>query len=439
MPTIFGPTARDQNNPAVNPSRLVNLFREPVMGGGISSHILRSAQGMKLFRAAPELFCRDMIDMNGVIYAVIGSGLYRVSDTTTKVASLHAAPAEIARNGDLVTVVSGDQFFVWDGEAVETPTGAITDFGSVTYLAGRTVLSEANGTRFQWSDIADPKTLPGLNFASAEQRDDKLLRVMAVNGVLMCLGERSTEIWAPTNAGAADAFALIPGAVLDTGIKARALAVAINGGAFLVGSDGVAYVASGTTWEPVSTPAVNAAVDASEPQRCVYWEHAGHKFAAITFRSRLAWVFDLATKEWFERGLDGDWPIACSCGFNGDWVFGGDDGAIYAPVLDGTDFGRPMVRQATSGLLYDAGNYRTLSEIEFNASYGAQDIEASLALEISRDGVRWGEPRVCSVGKAGDYSKRAIFRRLGAYRKWAFRLTLTDACDFALYSDANLS
>ena len=439
MPTIFGPTARDQDNPAVNPSRLVNLFREPVVAGGVSSYILRSVLGMKQRSASPELFCRDMIDMDGVIHAVVGSGLYRFGDTTTKLGTLNAEPATIARNGDLVTVVSGSQYFVWDGAALTSYTGALTEFGSVTYLAGRTVLSEYDGTKFQWSDVADPKTLPGLNFASCEQRDDKLLRVMAVNGSLMCFGERSTEIWAATGSGGADAFALIPGAVLDTGIKSRALVCPINGGAFLVGSDGVAYVAAGTSWEPVSIPGVNAAIDGSDPQRCIYWEHSGHKFAAITFRGRPAWVFDLATKEWFERSFEGDWPIGCACSFGGDYMFGGDDGAIYGPILDGTDFGKPMIRQATSGLLYDAGQWRTLNQIEFNASFGAQAIEAHLMLEISPDGVRWTEPRVVSVGKAGDYRKRAIFRRLGTYRKWAFRLSLADACDFAIYSDANLT
>lgn len=114
-------------------------------------------------------------------------------------------------------------------------------------------------------------------------------------------------------------------------------------------------------------------------------------------------------------------------------------GAIYDPVTNGLDFGRPMIRQATSVMIYDAGRYATINEIEFNASYGGQPIVANLMLEISRDGVRWSAPRVCSVGRAGDYARRAIFRRLGTYRKWAFRLTLADACDFAIYSDANIA
>jgi hypothetical protein len=442
MPTIFGPAARDQQNPAANPARLVNLFREPVVAGGITSYILRSAQGMSEYIPSQQLFARDMIDMDGTLYAAIGNGLYRMDASRTKVGTITSdSETFIARNREKVTLTAGGTYYVWDGSTLSTHTGAITSFGSVTYLAGRTISSELDGNKFQWSDIDDPKTLPGLNFASAEQRDDKLLRVLAVNGVLMAFGERSTEVWAATGLGGADAFQLLPGAVLDTGIKARGLVCAINGGSFLIGSDGVAYIASGTQWEAVSPPAVNSAIEYSSPQRCLYWEHGGHKFAAITFDGRPAWVFDLATKEWFERTHGDDWPIACACGFAGDYLFGGDDGAIYEPVENGTDFAAPMIRQATSGMVYNSGAYVTINELEFNASYGAQIMSqaAQLQLEISRDGVRWGTPRTVDVGFDGDYLKRAIFRRLGTYRKWAFRLTLSDPCDFAIYADANVA
>ena len=438
---IFGPSAQDQTNPAANPARLINLFREPVVDGGLTTHVLRSAQGMSQYKAAPELFCRDMIDMDGVLYAAIGSGLYRMDAARTKVGTIYSGETYISRNRANVTLTAGGVYWVWNGSTFTSHTGAFDQFGSVTYLAGRTILSQLDGNQFQWSDIDAPGTLNGLNFASAEQRDDKLLRVMTVNGVLMCFGERSTEVWAASGLGGANAFQLLPGAVTDNGIKARGLVCAINGGAFVVGSDGVAYIASGTQWEAVSPPAVNASIEYSDPTRCLYWEHNGHKFVAITFANRPAWVFDLATKEWFERSSGTNWPISCAAGFGGGHLFGGDNGAIYTPVENGTDFGLPMVRQATSGVIDNSGAYFTINEVEFGASYGAQVMTkaAKLSLEVSRDGVRWDNPRIVDVGFDGDYTRRAIFRRLGTSRRMAFRLTLSDPCDFAIYAAANVS
>jgi hypothetical protein len=440
--TIFGPSGYNPSLPQVNPARLLNVFREPVVEGGQTRYLLRAMSGLTVSIDTPETDVKDLMESSDQLYALIGNGFYRVSGTLAKLGNVAGGFGCLSKNVTKVTMTSGGSYYVWNGSNFNSYTGAFSAFGSVTYLAGRTVLSELSGNRFQWSNVDDPSTLPGLNFASAEQREDNLLRVLAVNGVLMLFGEHSTEIWAATGQGGANAFALIPGAVVDTGIKSAGLVSNVNGGAFLVGSDNVAYIASGTTWEAVSTPAVNAALNDGSPSRCLYWEHLGHKFAAITFSDRPALVFNLATKEWHERAKDfGAWPITCATQRQNQWVFGGTDGIIYSTVANGTDFGGVLYRQATSGIMDRGGQYFTINRLEFGASYGQQVMEqsAKLQLEVSRDGAIWGEPRICDVGFDGDYLRRAEFRRLGTAMKMAFRLTMADPCDISIYSDANLS
>lgn len=440
--TIFGPSAYNSREPQTNPARLINLFREPVVSGGQTRYLLRADLGMAASIDTPEASAWEVMEIAGTLYGLVGTGFYRLSGTVTNLGAVGRSGAHLARNVDNVTMTAGGRYFVWDGTSLTGHTGAFSSFGSLTYLAGRTVITEAGGNRFQWSAVDDPKTLDGLNFASAEQRDDNLLRVMAVNGSLMLFGERSTEIWAPTGSGGANAFSLIPGAVVDTGLLHEGLIASVNGGAFLVGSDGVAYLAASTSWEPVSPPGVNAAIADGQPLRCLYWEHLGHKFAAITFQDRPTWVFDMATKEWHERARGfGAWPITCAAQHNGAWVFGGTDGTIYGTTADGLDFGEAYHRQATSGVMDKGGDYFTINRLEFGATYGAQIMgqAAYLTLETSRDGVIWGPQQTCDVGYDGDYMKRAEFRRIGTSRKRAFRLTMADPCDISIYSDANLS
>ncbi|WP_230685880.1 hypothetical protein, partial [Streptococcus pneumoniae] len=78
-----------------------------------------------------------------------------------------------------------------------------------------TVLTELNGRRFQWSDIADASNLPGLNFSTADGRDDDILRPFQINGQLYIWKETSHEIWYLTGGAGAEAFERMAGGVRD--------------------------------------------------------------------------------------------------------------------------------------------------------------------------------------------------------------------------------
>jgi hypothetical protein len=84
-------------------------------------------------------------------------------------------------NGD-VLIVAGGKYYRWDGTTLDQPTvGAFSDFGSVDFVGGYTMLTELGGRLFQWSALANSDSLPGLNFASAEARDDAIIRGVAIN------------------------------------------------------------------------------------------------------------------------------------------------------------------------------------------------------------------------------------------------------------------
>ena len=429
---LFGPAARDATAPQANPARLVNCFREPGQ-----RTVLRALDGLTEYGDTGAAICGDMIDMDGAPFAIFGRTLFRLPGE--ELVTVGSGEQHLSRNGDVITMVSGGHYYTWSGGLLEEPAGVFAAYGSVAFLNGRTVLTELDGNRFEWSDIGAPGTLNGLNFASAEQRDDKLLRVMAVNGVLMLFGERSTEIWAATGLGGTSAFSLLPGAVVNTGLAARKLAVDVGGAAFIIGNDGIVYLAASTQWQPVSIPAVNVAVRDGNPLACVYWEQLGHKFAAIVFEDRPAWVYDLATQEWFERaeGQDGRWTVAASCRFAGGWLFGAVSGKTYQSATSGGDMGGTLYHEATSGLIERDGAYFTVNSVEFGASFGFQPEVATLLLETSRDGATWSRAGSVDLGQDGDFRRRAVFRSLGRSRKRALRVSWTG--NMSLYADANVA
>ena len=61
--------------------------------------------------------------------------------------------------------------------------------------------------------------------------------------------------------------------------------------------------------------------------------------------------------------------------------------------------------------------------------------DPQLVLRYSDDyGHTWSNEKTCSLGKVGEYSKRAIFRRLGASYNRVFEISTTDDVRFAITS-----
>jgi hypothetical protein len=441
---LFGYAARSPLDPVANPANLVNLYPEPAPEGSRTGALMRSAVGMSAWADAGEPWCAAMFPMDDRLYGVFGDTIYSFDGSANSVAvgAVQRGEASLSRNGAVLTVASGGEYYNVSAGVVTSPAaGAFDQFGSVAFMAGRTILTERGGQRFQWSDVNAPATLDGLNFGLADQRDDDLVRVMNASGSLMLFGERSTEIWGATGAGGANAFALIPGAVRDTGLAGFDLVTPAAGAVFLVGNDGIAYIAAGTEWRAVSTPPVNRAIEAGRMRACVYWEDGGHKFAAIVFTDRPAWVYDLATGLWHTRAegsAEDAWRITAAVLWDGRWHFGGADGRVYRATRDGTDAGGVYYRRATSLPLARDGQWFGVSRLSVGASNGAQPVEARLMLEVSRDGVTWGPAVARSLGFDGDYLKRAEWRALGRAKQMTFRVSMADPCDFSLWSDAEV-
>lgn len=434
-----GSGARDDDNEFGETARLVNCYLEP----GERTYI-KPVLGTTAFADLSDVFLRAMRSINGVIYAACGGNLYSISSggTATVLGAISDGETTISSNNGKVTVAANGTYYVWDGTTLSTPdTGAFSNVGSVTYAGQFTIVTENEGKRFNWSSIADPETFSGLDFSSAESRDDNILRAMWINGALVIFGEQSRETWYQT--GSSDstlAFSRVAGAVSDTGLKARALIAEVDNGAVFVGDDQIVYLTDGQSQQPISNRAVETSIKQSDPLRCFFYEDEGHKFVTVTFSDRPAWVYDIATGFWHERllGTGQTWPIVESVKLGSDWYVGDDLGAISkleAVAFDGTE---PLRKRAVSKTLFNDGQRFRLAELEMFANAGRGD--TSCWLRFSKDnGNTWGEEKHRELGAVGQYEKRATWRSQGLFRRLTAELNWSDNQTFANEANVRLA
>jgi hypothetical protein len=451
MPKVefVGQSARDSGNAAANPSRLVNLYREPVVSQGRTGYILRSVPGLEPFADVARTFLRAMEEIGSVVYAVAGGRLFRITATgvTTELGViLDDANTTIAHNNGRVSIVAAGLYYVWDGTSLTTVApSAVTNAGSCAYLGGYTVVSQLNGRLAQWSQLVNAQTLPPANVRASETTDENIIRVMTINERLVVFKQNSHEQWQVTGQANERAISLIVGSNVETGLLDFNLVTLHPNGAAFVGSDGKFHVFSGGQTQPISIPAVEATLDIARPQRCFYYERRGHGFLCITFRDAPAWCYDIATGEWHERAEGvtfGAWTAQASVKIGATWLIGYANGRIGKVSALPVEFGAAIRRTAVSRTLW-VGERFTVPLLQLFAHIGfgenVANHEAALIMaRFSRDGLTWGMEKVRSFGEKGRFDHMMTFRALGQFRNMTMELAMTDNVDLPIYADCNL-
>lgn len=446
---FVGQSERNDSYRAGHTARLVNWYRERLGEGAKSTHVLKGVPRANDFLAFGDLFVRDIRSVDGVLYALVGGTLYRISESGMLASLANTASAEgsmiFGAEDGKVCVVADGRYFVWDGATLDEPTtGAFSGFGSGAFLGDYVLLSERNGRRFQWSDLADAKTLPGVNFATAESTDSNLLRIVPIQGRVLLMKEDAIEQWAATGQAGALAFSPLPGGVFEVGLKAAGLVTRFTGGVFFVGNNGIVYISNGSQVQPISTPAVNAALSRSTPTHCFSYDYEGHIFCAIRFSDREAWIYDIATGEWHERasGQNDPWQITTAAQGYGAW-FGGDvSGNLYRFSNTGTDGGVDFVRTAVSNEVYNEGRLFRVPMVEFNLRTGQGAIgetEPKIMVSFSDDGgLTYGHERTRDLGGEGEFDQLVRVRSVGSQRRLCCKVVLSDPRDLTMDAAVNV-
>lgn len=446
-------SSRDADNRAGTTERLVNFYPEPVNRGGRAAFSLRNVLGAEDFSTLPGVFARALANIPDAnqserLFCANNSQLISVDSlgvTTGVGAIVDDAETSISGNNGDVTVVSGGNYYRFDGATVSQPAvGAFSSFGSVDFLRGYTLLTEKGGRQIQWSALADASSLPGLNFATAEGRNDVIIRGVSIGGNFWVFKETSIEVWQNTGLASEEAFSSIPGLLIEVGLKSFNLVAKFPGGAFFVGSDDVMYLAAGTEVRPVSGVAVNTAIRNGTPTHCNYHEDEAHKFLTIRFGDRPAWVYDFSTELWHERasGEDGASNIEVTAHAFGKWRGAGRTGKIYAMDRTDKDGADALIRRAVSMPLENEGKRFRVNAIEFMGRVGRLEANGgavTMMIRATRDGGNsWGTFRNESMGALGEHETRMETRNWGMARQFAVEVRVSDPVDATILSAANV-
>lgn len=456
---------RDDDLTQIGTHRLLNCYRERAG----DEFVVKSVLGTEAFADLDGLFMQAMSEIAGTLHVVHGGKVFSIASdgTVTEVATVSAGNAVIEGNNGNITVTAGGTFYniAADGTVTTPSLSEVSSAGSLFFIGQRTVVTESGGRQFQWSDAADPTTFGSLNFATAESRDDNIVRGVAVNNQAFLFGERSTERWYVSGAASSTQFLLpVSGATIDIGLKAFGLLAEFPGGIFFVGNDGIVYVLSGGQIQPVSTRGVETSIAQGSPLTCVYYEDEGHKFCGIVFEDRPAWIFDVSLNEWHERASGseyGAWDVRAIATAYGFGFVGNDLGRIYRMRRNNVDADGPLFRRGVSGVLENDGKRFTLSRFMARAVMGRSSVtnapgeksvvpegggDSLLTLEegtspraphvsfrFSKDGGEtWGKEKVRSFGNSGDYNNTVTVRSLGQFRRATVEFQMSDPADVSI-------
>lgn len=463
-PQIFGAGVQ-QRSRWVCAQRRVNAYLEIADAGAADKAQLTWYCRPGLVRHAflGETPVRGLYSVGVDCYAAHRDKLYRIfNDGTqetlgtldTAEGAVYFAHGHLNAAGDqYLALVDGVSGYTWN--LIDSVFARIADGDfpaapeSLTYINGYPVVNRGGTGQFFIGGLDDFTAWDALDFSTASQGPDDLIRVFGYQGVLGLFGAATTEFWGFTG-DAAFPFARLYGAVADWGLAARASLAPFGESSIglarnALGECMVAII-SAQGYAPVSPPdlvaefngytLVSDAVGAS-------FMLAGHMLYLLTFPSAggagtaKSWCYDRASGVWSEwrTGADGG-TFAAMTAHAGDgalYLGGRADGTIYkfdAAAYD--DDGAVLPWELTSRHIFSGGRMQvcTALQLDFETGVGdggaGQGAAPEVMLAVSRDGGNsFGVERRAALGAQSTY-QRVTFNRLGAADDLVFRLRVTD-------------
>ena len=392
--------------------------------------------------------------------------------------------------------ISSEVMYAQQFSILPSSDGAFTGGGVVDVNDNYFIYTRPNSQQFAISDVLSPITQP-LSFASKFTSPDNLVSLIADNGQVYLLGEKSSEVWVDQGTFPV-AYQRIPGSSNQQGIIAP-FSVARVGNFFCYVSQNIrgqnqVVLMNGYIPQRVSTHAVEQSLlDQYTADAIAYtYQLEGHEVYVVTFPTiDITWAYDLTTNlwhKWLWTDSDNNYHrhrSNCAAVFQnivvvGDW----ENGNLYQLDQSAyTDSGSEIRRlRRAPHLLSDLqrqyfdelqiqfqpgvgnGGFSRDRNIYLGSPYyipatgsltiGYQDIDVlgisgqitpadavynpRAMLRWSNDGgSTWSKEYWQNIGQQGKYTNRAIWRRLGMARDRIFEVVVTDPIKAVIVS-ANL-
>lgn len=427
--------------------RLVNMYMEPNPEGSKYPFNLYNTEGLVEFC---DLGTTKSVDgmqvMGGSLYAVSGNSVFKIEENasvSTLTGSLTGTEGrvDLSNNGTQLTIIDPDYngWVATSSSVSSISDGDFPDATSVTFLDGYTIITKNGTGQFNISALYDSTDYDALDFATAEETPDNLVRCTAFNSALWLFGTNSIEPY--YNSGNADfPFEQISGSANTTrGLAARFAVAQDDNGLFFLGNDRIVYRVVGYTPQRISDHAVETALSGFTTINDAFMFISnldGHKFLVVTFPiESKTWVFDLATQRWHERvtlinGNEKRWRPNCYAEFGGKQLVGDYiNGKIYqlSPTVY-TEDGETIRRIVQGSVRWTDGNRSTIDRLRLDIDAGENSSgEGLVSRRFSDDRAKsWSNEAWRSFGEIGEYDKRCEWRAEGQTRERIYEFAITN-------------
>lgn len=463
---FVGPTYAHQS-PNIAAERCINFYPEAVETGSAKTKLaLIYTPGLKVFAQLPGMKnIRAEFTFNGRAFCVAEDGalqhLFEVlsSGAVLDRGTLGAAGATAslaANNANQLAVASAGRLFIFDLTAnVMLPEVDTTTLAAVQGPVLGVGFSDSyfivllTGSRFQISALLDGTSWDPLDIAQVEAFPDALLSGIIDHREIILWGAKAMVVYYDSG-NPLFPFETIPGSYSEAGIGAVLSPVKADQSVFWMEADErgncIFRRLQGYTPARVSNHAVEAIwrTYATVADLETYsFSLDGHILIHLYFpTANASWRYDIATGLWHEPlALDGTAHRSrCHMFCFGKHLVGDPkSGTIYemSPAyLD--DAGTPIRRVRRGPQIYSEGQRIPIDKFQVDVETGlgpqpnlldgqGNPRGPHMGFRYSSDGGHtWSQERTADCGKAGEFLKRVIFRRLGSPRSFIPEISMSD-------------
>lgn len=427
----------------------------------LSQETLRGTPGIEQVETSGTILQanRGAHTMAGIPYFVNGSKLYRMDQTQTVPTDVYdlvelgtisgTARVSMADNGtQLMILVPGGDGYIYNhvtdvfAQITDLDFDANGDPQFVVFVDGYFVCS-TDTKKFIVSAINDGLSWNALDYGTAESDPDNIVAPIVFKNQLFISGSQTFEAF--QNIGGSDFPFQRTGLFLDKGVYSPYSLINTQDTFMWVGGglneSPAIWSFAGNGTQKVSTVAIDFILKSlsNDQLASIYsWTYSqnGAYFVAFALPNSTL-VYDHASQRWHERKSYYDNQQAgyrvsgMTQAYN--HVFCGDqvDGRIgkLNPDLY-TEYGNNIIRIVATQPFQNNMQSIFVPSIELTVESGVgntNSVDPVIAMDRSQDGKTWSDQRLRKIGKVGEYSRRAIWRRNGrASRFEVFRFTLSD-------------
>lgn len=459
VPSFIGPSNVNQSL-VFDSEDTLNWYAESGEQPSTKSRaMLLPTPGQATWLTTPEIGGRALLAINSLFHGVMGGMIKQFAATATATDRGAVAqdnnPATISYNGP-----TGNQLFITsggNGYCLDLTTHVLTQVltGTATMggmLDGYFVAFDGTSSTIRLSNLNDGTTWDPTQFATRSNAPDPWVAMIVNSPDIWLVGEQSTDVWRDSGAfpfpfepraGASFKYGTpAPFSVYAAGDTVGWLSQSATGA-------GLVVQARGYNPTPISSKALETAISGYARNfkitdcETLTYQQEGHTFAVFHFPTpKKSHAYDLTTGQWHRRAkwnpaanADELWtPRVHAYAFGKHFVADRTTGNLN--ILDVTTpteaDGSVIRRERIAPGICREQRWRRYPSFQLYVDTGlgtatGQGSNPQIMLRTSDDGGRtYGNERLASAGKMGQYGIRVYWTRMGASQDRVYKVSVTD-------------